>query len=193
MYKKIVLTFILFLTITLLPNIVLADAENQVLEEKIGNKIVRVSYDQDKAGLGEPVPFSFALLQEDESAEALFDSLWLNIKPKTNPEQDLLIAEIQKANTGATGITYDFPQTGEYTFTVRYNQDNVVLAEHTFDFAISKEPPNEASIDKSANENIDIANTVLKDNLLTKYVWVATLIGGLLFGWIAKTLISRSS
>ncbi len=186
MHRKIVLTIIYFLIATILPHMALADAEAQVLEVKVNNAVIKIGYDQDKAGLGEPVPFTFELLQEDESAEMPFDSLWINIKPKVNQNQDLLIAEVKKASTGSTGITYDFPQTGEYTFAIRYNRDDRALAEHTFDFAISKESLEQTGFSNSNNMNSNNATVETKTSM-NKYLWIVTLGTGLIVGWLAKT------
>ena len=190
MYKNIVLAFTYLLMATSLPYVALADAEAQVLEVKVNNAVIKVSYDQDKAGLGEPVPFTFELLQEDESAEMSFDSLWINIKPKANQNQDLLIAEVKKATSGSTSITYDFPQSGEYTFAIRYNRNDTVLAEHTFDFAISKESLDQTGFGSlnDENKNSKEANTT---NSMTNYLWVITLCVGIILGWVAKTFIKK--
>lgn len=189
-HRKIVLAIIYFLIATSLPYMALADAEAQVLEVKVNNAVIKVSYDQDKAGLGEPVPFTFELLQEDESAEMPFDSLWINIKPKLDPSKDLLVAEVKKSDAGPTSITYDFPQTGEYTFAIRYNRNDTALAEHTFDFAISKDSSVKAGFSTLIDEDkINIGTD--PTNPLIDYLWIVTLGAGLILGWMARTIIRK--
>jgi hypothetical protein len=189
MYKKIVLTFIFFSIITSLPYMALADAEAQVLEVKVNNAVIKVSYDQDKAGLGEPVPFTFELLQEDESAEMSFDSLWINIKPKLDQSKDLLAAEVKKSDAGPTSITYDFPQTGEYTFAIRYNRNDTALADHTFDFAISKDSSVQSGF-STPDERQSIIESD-KINPMVSYLWIITLCAGIILGWAARTFIRK--
>jgi len=190
MYKNIVLAFTYLLMAISLPYIALADAEAQVLEVKVNNAVIKVSYDQDKAGLGEPVPFTFELLQEDESAEMLFDSLWVNIKPKDNQNRDLLVAEVKKQESGVATVMYDFPQTGEYTFAIRYNRNDIVLAEHTFDFAISKESLDQTGFSKSSSENSNNI-TIDTNSSVNKYLWILTLGIGLILGWIEKSFTRK--
>lgn len=191
MYKKIVLAFAYLLITASLPYMALADAEAQVLEVKVNNAVIKVSYDQDKAGLGEPVPFTFELLQENESAEMPFDSILINIKSKVNQNLDLLVAEVKKPISGAATIVYDFPQTGEYTFSIRYNRNDTTLAEHTFDFAISKESVAQTGFSKPNNES---SNNVTTDanSSLNNYLWIATLGVGLILGWVARTFIRKT-
>ena len=169
-----------------LPNIIYADAEAQTLEQQVGNVLIRVSYDQEKAGVSEPVPFTFDLLKSDESEQLPFDSIWVNVKSKEN-NRDLFTADVKKASSGLTSITYDFPKTGEYTFAIRYQENGTVLAEHSFDFAISKDTA-ETGFDKSNEESkIEVSS----NTNATRYLWVVALIGGIGLGWFLKLMTAK--
>jgi hypothetical protein len=169
------------LAIVFVPTIVNADAKQQVLEEKDGDALMRISYDQDKAGLGEPVPFTFDLLKGDESSQLDFESLRVRIKPE-GLDRDLFIADVNKSSTGLTSITYDFPESGIYTFDIQYMNGEKLLADHSFDFEISKStlgftsdlPEKDTTIEESKSST-------------PQFLWIITLVAGLIGGWILRS------
>ncbi len=166
-----------------LPMLSYADAAPQTLEQRVGNILIKVSYDQEKAGISEPVPFTFDLVKPDESEQVPFDSVWVNIKSKED-NRDLFIADVKRAASGLTSVTYDFPKTGEYIFSISYNESERVLAEHSFDFAMSKDTA-EIGFDSPAEEQQ--TNTAGANSDFLKYAWVGSLLLGIALGWFIRS------
>lgn len=187
MTKRIIIVIYL-IAFAALPRVIYADAEQQTLEQIVGETLIRVSYDQEKAGVSEPVPFTFDLLKPDESNQVPFDSVMVNIKSKET-NRDLFIADVVKASSGLTSITYDFPKTGEYAFTIRYKGSGVILAEHSFDFVISKDTA-ETGFDQVKEDQIEVT-AVNKSSEFNNYLWIAALVLGLGLGWFLKTIRAR--
>ncbi len=177
MFRRVLI--ILVFVFSLIPGLIQADAGEQILEEEVGDVLVWVSYDEEKAGLGEPVPFTFNLLEKDESRSVSFESLEIQIRQK-GIDRDLLAANIKKPSSEPAIFTYDFPKTGVYNFAIKYQNGKNVLAEHSFDFEISK--------DEQADTGFAVANQGEKTfrPLVFQYLWVATLIIGFIIGWLFK-------
>lgn len=183
MIKRVYPIFASFIVaIVLMPIIVRADAKQQVLEERDGEALMRISYDQDKAGLGEPVPFTFDLLISDESSPLDFQSLWVRIKPE-GVDRDLFMADVHKSPTGLTSITYDFPESGVYTFDIKYMDGEKLLADHSFDFEISK-----TAVGFSTDSPETEVNTKETKTSISQFLWIITLVAGLVIGWVLRSL-----
>jgi hypothetical protein len=187
MIKRIIF-IVCSVVLVALPGVIHADAQQQTLEQVVGDKLIRVSYDQEKAGISEPVPFTFDLLTSDESRQISFDSIWISIKSKES-NRDLFVSDVIKASSGFTTITYDFPKTGEYTFLIRYKENGSVLAEHLFDFAMSKDTT-EIGFDESQQEQGSEV-TDASSNTISRYLWVVTLAGGVVLGWFLRFIIFK--
>ena len=177
MFRRVLI--ILVFVFSLIPGLTQADAGEQILEEDVGDVLVWVSYDEKKAGLGEPVPFTFNLLEKDESGSLPFESLEVQIKSK-GIDRDLLIANIKRPSSGLATFTYDFPKTGVYSFTIKYQKGENVLAEHSFDFEISKDDEADTGFAVTNQEEKVVRSPAFQ------YLWVAALIIGFIVGWLLR-------
>ncbi|PIN73567.1 hypothetical protein COV20_05075 [Candidatus Woesearchaeota archaeon CG10_big_fil_rev_8_21_14_0_10_45_16] len=117
-------------------------------------------YSPEQPLLGSPVSLSFSLLDKGSQEFVNLNTVWVRIADADT----VYFAGNIEPTAGNAALNYVFPQTGEYTLTVRFIK-NKVLAEH--DFTLNVE---------------GLAGSTGSDLFLPSL----TFIGGLIIGFLAR-------
>lgn len=166
-----VLTISLFLGALFSPAIpVRAHGVGESLEKVVGEYLVDVGYDVLELRAGEPVRFDFTLWASDESEEVPFSDVWLRV---SRGNTLVLAGGLHKPRFGKTGITYIFPEEGEYTLFVRFQNGDESLVETSFPLTVEE-----------GNESASNASPVSKDLIIGAGI-------GLVVGSLVTFLLRR--
>ncbi|MCP6719991.1 MAG: hypothetical protein KJI72_01515 [Patescibacteria group bacterium] len=160
-----VLIISLFLGALFSPTIpVRAHGVGESLEKVVGEYLVDIGYDAFELRAKESVRFDFSLWTSDQSEEIPFTDIWLRISQNNKA---VLAGGIQNPRFGKAGVTYAFPEKGEYTLFVRFQNGDESLVETSFPLAVEE-----------GNESASNTSPVSKELLIG--VGVGLVIGSLI-------------
>ncbi len=152
--------------------------------ELVGNYLVQMEYDTlGNISAEDNASFSFELLNPDTKESADFDRVFARIIKKDGPPFALAFTGNLMPTEGFTvksaRANIYIPTEGDYKIELRYYKASQELAKHTFEIPV--DPP--YSFGKDANKTADVM----------KYLWVITLIGGIIIGMVASKLLKSTS
>ena len=102
------------------PYLALAHGEGQSIEKTIGEYSVKLEYETLELQVGEPTRFDFETTKANNNEDVPFSSIWVRI---TQGNKTIFAGGIAKSDIGKTGLTYTFPEAGDYELSTRF-QDN---------------------------------------------------------------------
>lgn len=137
-------------------------------EEKAGYKI-DVGYESKELYANEPSNFDFKLFMGDEEAE--YTDIWVRI---VKENQTILATGIHNQDLGGTTLLYEFPESGNYTIHVRYQNNGESLVESEFPISV---------LDSEIQDNPD-SNSDSNKSLIFIFGFVFALILGAVLGII---------
>lgn len=161
-----VLTISLFLGVLFYPAIpVRAHEAGKSLEKVVGEYLVDIGYDVlDELRAKESIRFDFSLWTSDRNEEIPFTDIWLRISQNNKA---VFAGGIQNPRFGLAGITYAFPDKGEYTLFIRFQNGDESLVEASFPLTVEK-----------GNESASNASPVSKELLIG--VGIGLVVGSLI-------------
>ena len=163
----------IFLTIFIVAApFVLAHGVGSSIEKTVGDYLVDVGYSPDEVKEGEAVQFDFSLWNNALDQEEPFTDIWVRI---SQSNKTVFAGGIVKPGFGPTGITYVFPERGEYEIMLRFQNNESSLVETSF--PITAEVGGETTG----------GNTFFSTNLFV------TLLVGIVLGWLIALIITRKA
>ena len=138
MFKVISFNLGLTLVVSLfIASIASAHTSGASIEKKVGEYLLDVGYSPEIVSEGDQVRFDFDILNNDTQEGVEFDDIWVRIE---KDGEVFLAGGLGKQKFGATGLTYNFLESGSYEIFVRYSKDSSSLAETSFRFAVTDVP-----------------------------------------------------
>lgn len=103
----------------------------QTIEKIAGDYMIDIDLNaKDKILAEEPVIYNFRLWNKDRTEAIDFDKVWVRIVPQ---EEGIVFASyLALPIFGAPGMTYTFPEEGDYVLTLRFIKDDKTLSESDF-------------------------------------------------------------
>ena len=99
------------------------------VEQIIDGRLVDIGYSPETPRANEQSRLDFAILEPDTLKEQSFSDVWVRIKD--DRDRLLFAGGLSKAEFGLTGMTYVFPEPGDYQVFVRFSQDGETIVEAT--------------------------------------------------------------
>ena len=138
-------------------------------EQTVDGVTVDVGYQPELISERFPIRFDFNLLEADTGEPIPFTDIWVRVYQENTT---YFAGGIQKARLGLTGLTQTFPVAGEYTFSVRFQNDGEVMSETSFPVIVEK------STSKGSGSTSTLSQVV-------------TLVVGLVVGFLLSFLFRR--
>jgi len=105
------------------------------IEKEVGDYLLDVGYNPEILVENSQVRFDFAIYNNISGQEISFSEVWVRIE---NSDRLLFAGGLNKARFGATGLSYSFPEAGNYTLSVRFSGATSTLAEDEFIFNVTE-------------------------------------------------------
>lgn len=112
---------------------VYAHVSGQSVEKAVGEYIVDIGFDE-VLEAGKASRFDFNLWDKEKIEQIRFDRIWLRVAPK---EGITLATYITTPSFGLAGMSYSFPEAGDYEITARFERGEGTLAEISFPVSVS--------------------------------------------------------
>ncbi len=114
---------------------VFAHGEGASIEKEVGNYFIDIGYDPEKPETGVPVRLDFELSDKVSGAATVFSSVWVRIEKE---KQTAFASGIHRSEFGKTGLLYTFGESGTYTISARFQNNEDTIAETSFSLAVSE-------------------------------------------------------
>lgn len=128
------LTAVIILSIVL-PFVVVAHGTGASHEEVVDGYVIDIGYDPAVVEAGTQARFDFNILNDATKEVVPFTDIWLRI---TKDNTTYFAGGVHKARIGLTGVSYIFPEEGEYEISVRYQNEGEAITEISFPLPVSK-------------------------------------------------------
>jgi len=149
---------------------VLAHTSGKSLEQEVNGFLVDVGFDSEIITENTPLALDFSLVDKAGNKDVDFDSVWLTIK---NKDETIFASGIEKAKLGRTTMLYTFPQSGNYTLSLRFMKEDFAHTQASFPLTI---------------ETMKEDNNFIESNfLLLLGTFIGVLVGGIFTLWFKKT------
>ncbi len=147
------LVFILFLTaqVSLLTPSAFAHVSGSSWEQVYGDYKVDVGYDPATFVAGEPLRLDFNVVKEQGGEDVPFADVWVRL---SQGNKTVFASGIHKPTLGKTGMTFTFPEAGEYLLSARFEKESGTIVEGVFPFTVQPKPVNEAEQKKAPIKTI---------------------------------------
>jgi hypothetical protein len=126
---KFLHTIILALLLLSAPGIADAHVTGNSFEQVNGAYRVDVGYDLSPFVAGEAVRFDFNVVQEQTLEDVDFGDVWVRV---SQGNRTVFASGIHKPVLGKTGMTFTFPDAGDYDLSVRFQKNGSSIVETTF-------------------------------------------------------------
>jgi len=156
-------------TLLFLPLAVDGHGTGASIEEEVDEYLIDIGYAPETVIARGQVRIDFDIFDAASKDPIPFTDLWLRIE---RGNMTYFAAGIAKAEFGRTGVVYSFPEAGEYTLSVRFQDSSEVLVEHEVPFAVN-----------SAKDTPSSSSSAL--------MFSGGVLGGLLLGFLAARLLRR--
>lgn len=134
---KILIKYIfLGLIIFQVTNLVSAHTSGFSVEKEVADFLVDVGYSNEILIENTQIRFDFDILDKENKQQVKFNEVWVRIE---NADRLLFAGGLGKAKFGATGMSYSFPEAGDYIISTRFSDASSTLAETEFTFDVMEE------------------------------------------------------
>jgi hypothetical protein len=116
-----------------IPVIVFAHGDGQSFETVVGQYKVDIGYDVVSFRAAETVRFDFDVTTEAGGETVAFSDAWVRI---VKENKTVFASGIHKPIIGKTGMTFTFPEGGEYQLSVRFQNNSQSVTEATFQVTV---------------------------------------------------------
>jgi len=96
---------------------------------------IDVGYDPAPFVSGQPVRLDFNVTKEATSEQVDFADVWVRI---TEGEKTVFASGIHRPSIGRAGMTFTFPEAGDYILSTRFEKDGTTIAETTFPVTVQQ-------------------------------------------------------
>jgi len=138
MLKKIFLVFILLICFIFSVTITSSHGTEASLEKEVGKYIVDIGYKPEEIKEKETEVFDFNLIDKTSKEEIVFTKVWVRI---SNNNESAFAGGLAKSSLAKTTLSLQFPESGEYEFSVRFQNEEETLAEASFPISVEKTEP----------------------------------------------------
>lgn len=107
----------------------------QSLTKTVGDYTIEVEYEALKLQADESVRLDFSITKKDTKEEVQFTDIWVRI---AQGNKTVFAGALAKANFGKPGMTYTFPEAGEYELSVRFQNADKTVAEAPFQLRVER-------------------------------------------------------
>ena len=133
-FFPILLVVVTFLFVMSPKHTVHAHGTGQSLEKVVGEYLIDVGYDV----LGalkpdESVRLDFNVFLNETGEVISFTDIWVRI---AEGNKTVFAGGIHKARFGSTGMTFTFPEDGEYELNIRFQNESDSIVETTFELSV---------------------------------------------------------
>jgi hypothetical protein len=102
----------------------------QSLEKVVDIYIIDVGFDAVDLVAGEPIRLDIVLWNKDRTETPDFTDAWVRIAPS---DRGIVFAgNLHQPEFGSTGMTFMFPEAGDYELTIRFQNNDKAVAEASF-------------------------------------------------------------
>ena len=184
MITKIFASFVILLAFSLTPASVNAHGLATTKSELVGNYLVQMEYDTlGNINAEDNASFSFELLNPDTKESADFDRVFARIVKKDGPPFKLAFVgnlfPMEGFAVKSARANIYIPTEGQYNIELNYFKADQELAKYTFEVPV--DPPYQfGNTNKSGTSDVK------------KYIWVISLIGGIILGMGASKLMKQN-
>lgn len=116
---------------------VFAHGNGASFEKEIGNYSVDIGYDPEKLKSGLSERLDFGLSDKVSGSTVAFSDVWVRIEKDKNT---IFASGIHNPKFGKAGLLYTFPEVGTYTVSARFEDNDKIIVETSFDLAVSGSP-----------------------------------------------------
>lgn len=114
------LASILLLVAMSVPYSALAHGEGQSVEKTVGEYTVKLEYEAFELQAGESTRLDFEMMRGENKEDIPFSNVWVRI---TQGNKTIFAGGIAKSDFAKTGVTYTFPESGDYELSARFQND----------------------------------------------------------------------
>lgn len=109
-------------------------------EETEEGRVVDFGYEEATMIEGVPTRMSFELYDEaGTTTMSSFTEVWIVIKGEAGT---IYSGGLDRPEFGETGITFTYPEAGAYTVSARFQENNAILANATFELSVAESQRN---------------------------------------------------
>lgn len=123
----------------------LAHVTGSSWEQVYGDYKVDVGYDPTTFTVGEPQRLDFNVVKEQGGEDVPFADVWVRI---AQGNKTVFASGIHKPSLGKTGMTFTFPEAGEYLLSARFEGPSGTVVESSFPVTVQA-PPIDPVVGKS--------------------------------------------
>lgn len=103
-------------------------------EKEIGDYLVDIGYDPEKPEVGLSERFDFGLTDNKTKVAVSFSDVWVRIEKEKNT---VFAGGIHNPKFGKAGLIYTFPELGEYSISVRFQNNEETIIEASFPLKVA--------------------------------------------------------
>lgn len=145
---------VVFQELLFVPMLFAHDTGNS-FEQVFGAYKVDVGYDSAPFTAGEPVRFDFNVTKEQSGEQTDFTDVWVRVYQDS---KTVFATGLHKPALGVTGLTFTFPEGGQYSLSTRFQNSGQTVVEAVFPLTVQ---PSMASVARDAAlRNIKIINWI---------------------------------
>jgi plastocyanin len=164
-------------------SLALAHGEGGTIEIEQDGYLIDIGFSEEEIFPGVPTQLSFLLFELQESAapsEVFFTDIWLRIE---HDGEMMFASLLGRPEFGDTGMSFNFPEGGDYDLFVRYKNDDSTIIERTVRLSVSQ---GEVAAESEENDT--------SQPLVVVVAAVSFLFGLLLFAFLSgiKKIITKS-
>jgi hypothetical protein len=141
--------------------VVFAHATGQSWEVVLKEYKVDVGYDPATFVAGETVRLDFNVTKEANGDQVEFGDVWVRV---TKGEKTVFASGIHRPSIGRAGMTFTFPEAGDYTLSTRFEKDSTTIAETTFPMSV---------------QQAEAAASAPKKNMQQVFLWITSSVAAL--------------
>ncbi len=143
--------FILFIVPFLLFTPVYAHVAGSSWEQVYGDYKVDVGYDPTTFTVGEPQRLDFNVVKEQGGEDVPFADVWVRI---AQGNKTVFASGIHKPSLGKTGMTFTFPEAGEYLLSARFENSSGTVVDSSFPVTVQAVQPDPATTKSTKNKTV---------------------------------------
>lgn len=139
--KRFSILFLLFLILSTfhfsLSTVAFGHATGSSWEQVYGDYKVDVGYDPTTFTVGEPQRLDFNVVKEQGGEDVQFADVWVRI---SQGNKTVFASGIHKPSLGKTGMTFTFPEAGDYMLSARFEGSSGTVVESSFPVTVQALP-----------------------------------------------------
>lgn len=131
--------------------VALAHVTGNSWEQVYGDYKVDVGYDPATFMVGEPQRLDFNVVKEIGGEDVPFADVWVRV---SQGNKTVFASGIHKPSLGKTGMTFTFPEAGEYLLSGRFEKDGNTIVEASFPITVQVQPLDPAMVKAAKQKTI---------------------------------------